>query len=170
MTRLLLDDENDANLKQIKDNLPWCFHQQTGFVVIISLSHHSLNSKLQALLKFEDSFHQLPFGGGGSSGVAALELCHIGFPLGLAGQSGQARVVGLPVKVVDRVTDHEQAVAMDINLHVQDAHTADALLNLGPHMGMGLYIVLYHLAVVPQFKGLAISFHRSSISKQLKLR
>lgn len=32
MTRLLLDDENDANLKQIKDNLPWCFHQQTGLL------------------------------------------------------------------------------------------------------------------------------------------
>ena len=41
MTRLLLDDENDANLKQIKDNLPWCFHQH---VVIISLSHSSLIS------------------------------------------------------------------------------------------------------------------------------
>ena len=34
MTRLLLDDENDADLKQSKDNLPWCLHQQPGFVVV----------------------------------------------------------------------------------------------------------------------------------------
>ena len=40
MTHLLLDDENDANLKQTKDNLPWCFHQQPGFVVVGSYHFH----------------------------------------------------------------------------------------------------------------------------------
>jgi hypothetical protein len=32
-------------------------------------------------------------------------------------------------------------------------------LDFGPHVGMGLDVFLYHFAVVPQFKGLAITFH-----------
>ena len=92
----------------------------------------------------------MPLGGGGGIGVTALELGDIGFPLSLTRQCCQPRVVGLPVKVVNRVAYHEQAVAQDVYLHVENAHTADARLDLGPHVGASLDIFLYQLAVVAQ--------------------
>ena len=48
---------------------------------------------------------------------------------------------------------------MNVDLHIQDAHTAYARLDFGPHMGMRLYIFLNHLRVVPQVECLAIAFH-----------
>lgn len=111
--------------------------------------------------QFEYPLHQLPLGGGGGGGVAALELGHVGLPLGLAGKEGQAGVVGGEVKVVHRVHYHEKAAAQAVDLHVQDAYLADAGLHFRPDMGVGIDILFNQGGIVLQVQGLAIAFHEA---------
>ena len=124
----------------------------------------NLTKKFRLLdIQLEDFVHQLPLCGGGGGGVAALELGDVGLPFGLARKGGETGVVGHEVEVIDRVHDHEKAGPEPIDLHVQDAHLADAGLDFRPDMGMGLTVLFNHLRVVPEVEGLTVTFHGSII-------
>ena len=107
----------------------------------------------------EDPFHQLPFFVAAGGGGAALELGDVGFPFGLAGQSGQAGHVAGPVEVVHGVADHEEGSAEAPDFHRENAHLPLAGNDFRPNMLVDLHVFFNHLRVVYQSERLAISFH-----------
>ena len=111
------------------------------------------------MFQLEDLLHEMPLLGGGHGWVAALEAGDVGLPFGLAGQGGETGVVLDEVEVIGGVHDHEDTAFKAVNLHVEDADGADALLNLGPDVAVGVYIVLNHPVITDKVEGLAISFH-----------
>lgn len=111
------------------------------------------------MFQLEDLLHEMPLLGGGHGWVEALEAGDVGLPFGLAGQGGETGVVLDEVEVIGGVHDHEDTAFKAVNLHVEDADGADALLNLGPDVAVGVDVILDHLVVAHQLKGLAISFH-----------
>ena len=94
-------------------------------------------------------------------GTAALELGDVGFPFRLTREGGEFCHVLLEVKVVLDIHNHEEAAAFAVDLHIQDANFALALDDFRPYVGVGLHVFLYHLLVVHEREGLAISLHVS---------
>lgn len=115
------------------------------------------------LLQLKNLLHQAPLFVAGERGVGALGLGDKGFPFGLAGQVGKAGHVALEVKVVHGVHDHEHVSAATEDLHVQDSHLFLALHHFGPYMLVDVAVAADHVRIVQQFKGLAISFHLTSV-------
>ena len=79
-----------------------------------------------------------------------MEAGDIGLPFGLAGKGREMGVVFDEIEVVRCVHDHEDLAFKAVDLHVKDAHGADALLDFRPHVTVGLNIVLNHLVVSDQ--------------------
>ena len=113
----------------------------------------------KSLIRIKNLFHQLPLLVTAGCGGAALELGHIGFPLGLSRQHGQAGHIALEVEVITGVHNHKEGAPGAIDLHLQDAHLVLAGNHFRPHMGMRFAVFLNHRRVVNQREGLAVTFH-----------
>ena len=113
----------------------------------------------------EHTVHHLPLLIAGLSGLAALQHSHEIFPFLLARQGGQFGHGLVPIEIDGRLNDHEQSVAQDVNLHLEDAARTDTLAYDGPKLllAMSLAIALNQLGVIFQIHGLAITLHRTMI-------
>ena len=109
--------------------------------------------------QLEDLFHKMPFLSRGHGRVAALEAGDVGLPFGLARECGEAGVVFDEIEVIGGVHDHKDLALKAVDLHVEDTDGADPCLDLGPDVAVRLNVVLDHLVVSDQLKGLAVAFH-----------
>ena len=101
----------------------------------------------------------MPFLCRGHGRVAALEAGDVGLPFGLAGESSEAGIVLDEIEVIGGVHDHKDLALKAVDLHVEDTNGTDSLLDFRPHVTVGLYVVLNHLVVSDQLKGLTVAFH-----------
>ena len=83
-----------------------------------------------SVVEVEHALHQLPFAVGGSVGVTTLEAGNERFPFSLAGKGGETCHGSVPVEIIHCVHDHEQLIAEDIDLHLQDTYFADTVAEL----------------------------------------
>jgi len=107
----------------------------------------------------ENSFHRLPLFIAAGGGAGALELGDVGFPLGLPRKGGQTGHIAGKVKVVFGVHNHKETAAFAVYLHIQDAYLTLAFYDLRPHVGVSFNVLLYHLLVIYEREGLAVSLH-----------
>ena len=111
----------------------------------------------------EDALHELPLLVTAGVGTAALELGDVSFPLGLTREGGKAGHVPLEVKIVLDIHYHEQAAALAVDLHIEDANFTLALNDLRPYVGVGFNILSNHLFVIDQGQCLTVSLHNQEL-------
>ena len=109
----------------------------------------------------EDAVHHLPLVGGLVTLAALLEDGHEVLPLLLARERGEALHGTVPLEVQGGLDDHEETVTEEVDLHLEDADTADTLKDLCPHLTLGMAVdVLADERVVGlEVHGAAIALH-----------
>lgn len=137
---------------------------KVGNVVAAVLEDEFLGCHKQ-LVKIEHAVHHPPLLVARGVGGALLEGGNKRLPLLLTGKRGQAGHGAVPVEIEGSLNNHEESVAKNINLHLQDTHTLDALFYLWPEMlaAVSLAVFLDEFAVVAQLHGLAIALHGTMI-------
>ena len=84
------------------------------------------------IVKIEDALHHVPLLIARSTLAAFLELAYHFLPLSLSREGGEFCHFLVPIEIYGSIHNHHQAVAEDVNLHLQDTHLSDSVTNLLP--------------------------------------
>ena len=158
----LIGFQNPAKIRD-KSLRKWneAIYQGATLESVINLDiNHFKNQRLS--FRVENLFHQFPLLSRRCLWVAALELCHVSLPFGLARQGAEVCHVAFPVEVVNGIDNHEELATVAVDFHREDADLMLAFDDFGPHMAVHFNVFLNHGLVVNEGEGLAISFHRSA--------